>query len=74
MADLIGGAIKKSVKNVNNSFATIYMFFAFLLLLFIRVYLVKLAYNTIVPKIMKDNNVYKLTYLDALFVVILLMR
>ena len=74
MADLIGGAIKKSVKNVDNSFGIIYMFFAFLLLLFIRVYLVKLAYNTIVPKIMKDNNVYKLTYLDALFVVILLMR
>ena len=74
MTDLIGGAIKQSVKNLDNSFGIIYMFFAFLLLLFIRVYLVKLAYNTIVPKIMKDNNVYKLTYLDALFVVILLMR
>ena len=74
MAGLIGGAIKKSIKNIDNSYGALYMLLAFLLLLFIRVYLVRLAYNNIVPKITKDDNAYRLSYIDSLFVVILLMR
>ena len=72
MTDMIGGALKKSISG--DSTSALVMFIGFFLVLFIKVYLVKISYNNVVPKIMKDDNVYKLTYLDALFVVILLMR
>jgi hypothetical protein len=72
MTDMIGGALKKSISG--DSTSALFMFIGFFLVLFIKVYLVKISYNNVVPKIMKDDKVYRLTYLDALFVVILLMR
>jgi hypothetical protein len=36
-------------------------------------YLVKMSYNIIAPKILKDENAYKLTFTDAFFLVIILM-
>ena len=36
-------------------------------------YLVKMSYNIIAPKIMKDDDAYKLTMRDAFFLVIILM-
>ena len=77
MTNMIGGALKKGLSglsdlNANNG--TLFMVIGFFIMLLIRIYLVKVAYNSIVPKVMKDDKVYRLTYLDALFVVILLMR
>jgi hypothetical protein len=66
---LIGGAVK-SMKGMDNKTA-IYMMFAVLSLLLIKIVVVKITYNNIVPKIMKKDDVYKLTYTDSLFLVVL---
>ena len=71
---MFGGALKKGLTDFNANNGTLLMVIGFFIMLFIRIYLVKVAYNSIVPKVMKDDDVYRLTYLDALFVVILLMR
>ena len=68
---LIGGAIKKGMKEMNSgvnvNFFT--LLFIGLLVLFIKAYLVQVSYNHVVEKI--TGNKYKLTYMDSLFVVIL---
>ena len=45
--------------------------FAVLSLLLIKIVVVKITYNTVIPKIMKKEDVYKLTYTDSLFLVVL---
>ena len=65
---LIGGAIKKGMKEMNGmNFFT--LLFIGLLVLFIKAYLVQVSYNNVAEKI--TGNKYKLTYIDSLFVVIL---
>jgi hypothetical protein len=70
---MIGGAIKKTMKNQPPSLNLLIMIIGFLLILFIKMYLVKMSYNIIAPKILKDENAYKLTFTDAFFLVIILM-
>ena len=70
---MIGGAIKKVMKNQPPSLNLLIMIIGFLLILFIKMYLVKMSYNIIAPKILKDENAYKLTFTDAFFLVIILM-
>ena len=70
---MIGGAIKKAIKDQPNSISFLVMVIVFLLILFIKMYLVKMSYNIIAPKILKDENAYKLTFTDAFFLVIILM-
>ena len=71
MSGLIGGAIKKSMKSNNMDMSGLSMFFIVAIILVVKTYLVKVCYNEVVPKIMKDNNVYRLTFVDSLFLVIL---
>jgi len=71
MSGLIGGAIKKSMKSSNMDMSGLSMFFIVAIILVVKTYLVKVCYNEVVPKIMKDNNVYRLTFVDSLFLVIL---
>ena len=66
---LIGGAVK-GMKDMDTK-TVIYTMFAVLSLLLIKIVLVKITYNTVVPKIMKKDDVYKLTYTDSLFLVVL---
>ena len=66
---LIGGAVK-SMKGTDNK-TVIYIMFAVLSLLIIKIVLVKITYNNVMPKIMKKEDVYKLTYTDSLFLVVL---
>ena len=73
MPDMIGGAIKKKLENMGGSSSTIMMILGFVLMIFIKMYLVKMSYNIIAPKIMKDDKAYKLTMADAFFLVIILM-
>ena len=70
---MIGGAIKKALKNQPTSLNLLVMIIGFLLILFIKIYLVRMSYNIIAPKILKDENAYKLTFTDAFFLVIILM-
>jgi hypothetical protein len=72
---MIGGAIKKKLSNMggSGSASIIIMILGSLLILFIKMYLVKMSYNIIAPKIMKDDEAYKLTMRDAFFLVIILM-
>jgi len=70
---MIGGAIKKALKNQPDSLNFLIMIVGFLLILFIKMYLVKMSYNIIAPKILKDEKAYKLTFTDAFFLVIILM-
>ena len=70
---MIGGAIKKALKNQPASLNLLVMIIGFLLILFIKIYLVRMSYNIIAPKILKDENAYKLTFTDAFFLVIILM-
>ena len=70
---MIGGAIKKAMKNQPPSINFLVMIIGFLLILFIKMYLVKMSYNIIAPKILKDENAYKLTFTDVFFLVIILM-
>ena len=71
MSGLIGGAIKKSMKSNNMDMSGLSMFFIVAIILVVKTFLVKVCYNEVVPKIMKDNNVYRLTFVDSLFLVIL---
>ncbi len=70
---MIGGAIKKAMEKQPPSLNFLIMIIGFLLILFIKMYLVKMSYNIIAPKILKDENAYKLTFTDAFFLVIILM-
>ena len=70
---MIGGAIKKAMKNQPDTLNFLIMIIGFLLILFIKMYLVRMSYNIIAPKILKDENAYKLTFTDAFFLVIILM-
>ena len=70
---MIGGALKKSLKNLPDSRSFLIMSMGFLVILFIKIYIVRMSYNIIAPKILKDDNAYKLTMTDALFLVIILM-
>ena len=69
---MIGGAIKK-LQKIDNTTQILIMLIGFILMLFIKMYLVKMSYNIIAPKILKDENAYKLTMTDAFFLVIILM-
>ncbi len=71
MSGLIGGALKKSMKSNNMDMSGLSMFFIVAIILVVKTFLVKVCYNEVVPKIMKDNNVYRLTFVDSLFLVIL---
>jgi len=71
MSGLIGGALKKSMKSNNMDMSGLSMFFIVAIILVVKTFLVKFCYNEVVPKIMKDNNVYRLTFVDSLFLVIL---
>ena len=71
MSGLIGGALKKSMKSNNMDMSGLSMFFIVAIILVVKTYLVKVCYNEVVPKIMKDDNVYRLTFVDSLFLVIL---
>ncbi len=71
MSGLIGGALKKSMKSNNMDMSGLSMFFIVAIILVVKTYLVKICYNEVVPKIMKDDNVYRLTFVDSLFLVIL---
>tara|TARA_B110000046_G_scaffold149594_1_gene157778 strand:- start:790 stop:969 length:180 start_codon:yes stop_codon:yes gene_type:complete len=58
---------------MSGSGSTIMMILGFVLMMLIKMYLVKMSYNIIAPKIMKDDKAYKLTMRDAFFLVIILM-
>ena len=73
MPNMIGGAIKKKLENMGDSSSIIMMILGFVLMMLIKMYLVKMSYNIIAPKIMKDDKAYKLTMTDAFFLVIILM-
>ena len=73
MPNMIGGAIKKKLENMGDSSSIIMMILGFVLMMLIKMYLVKMSYNIIAPKIMKDDKAYKLTMRDAFFLVIILM-
>tara|TARA_B110000483_G_scaffold95238_1_gene117077 strand:+ start:3743 stop:3967 length:225 start_codon:yes stop_codon:yes gene_type:complete len=73
MPNMIGGAIKKKLENMGDSSSIIMMILGFVLMMLIKMYLVKISYNIIAPKIMKDDEAYKLTMRDAFFLVIILM-
>lgn len=73
MPNMIGGAIKKKLENMGDSSSIIMMILGFVLMMLIKMYLVKMSYNIIAPKIMKDDEAYKLTMRDAFFLVIILM-
>jgi hypothetical protein len=70
---MLGGAFKKSLKKLPDSRSFLAMVIVFIFMLLIKMYLVKMSYNIIAPKILKDDNAYKLTMTDALFLVIILM-
>ena len=73
MPNMIGSGIKKKLSNMSGSGSTIMMILGFVLMMLIKMYLVKMSYNIIAPKIMKDDDAYKLTMRDAFFLVIILM-
>jgi len=73
MSNMIGGAIKKKLDNMGDGDSLIMMTLGFVLLLCIKMYLVKMSYNIIAPKIMKDDKAYELTMTDAFFLVVILM-
>ena len=73
MPNMIGGAIKKKLENMGDRSSTIMMILGFIFMMLIKMYLVKISYNIIAPKIMKDDEAYKLTMRDAFFLVIILM-
>ena len=63
MPNMIGSGIKKKLSNMggSGSASIIIMILGSLLILFIKMYLVEMSYNIIAPKIMKDDEAYKLT-------------
>ena len=68
---LIGGAIKKSIQTVDPNINFLTLLFVGILVVFIKAYVVRVSYNHVVEKI--TGNSYKLTYMDAIFLVILFM-
>tara|TARA_Y100000389_G_C17196564_1_gene381500 strand:+ start:386 stop:613 length:228 start_codon:yes stop_codon:yes gene_type:complete len=68
---LIGGALKKNMDKLVPSYNFIHVFLLMLTFILIKMVLVKYCYNEVVPRIMKDDKVYKLTYTDSLLLVIL---
>ena len=56
MSGLIGGALKTSMKSNNMDMSGLSMFFIVAIILVVKTYLVKICYNEVVPKIMKDDN------------------
>ena len=68
---LIGGAIKHSIKTVNPNVNYLTIFLLGIVIIFIKAYIVKVSYNSVVEKI--TGNKYKLTYMDSVFLVILFM-
>ena len=68
---LIGGAVKKCVKEISPGYNFFTMLIIGLLVIFIKAYIVQVSYNNVVEKV--TGNTYKLTYVDAIFLVILLM-
>jgi len=71
MTGLIGGAIKKSLKSMDQVTSSFTIFVITLIILIVKTFLVKICYNKVIPKIMKDINVYRLTFTDSIFLVIL---
>ena len=57
MSGLIGGALKKSMKSNNMDMSGLSMFFIVAIILVVKTFLVKVCYNEVVPKIMKDKGV-----------------
>jgi len=68
---LIGGAIKNKINKMESGTSFLTLLLIGLLLIFIKAYIVQISYNNIVEKI--TGNTYKLTFMDALFLVILFM-
>ena len=68
---LIGGAIKKGVKEISPGYNFFTMLIIGLLVIFIKAYIVQISYNNVVEKV--TGNTYKLTYTDSIFLVILFM-
>jgi hypothetical protein len=68
---LIGGAIKKSIKTVDPNVNFLTLLFVGILVVLIKAYVVRVSYNHVAEKI--TGNKYKLTYMDAIFLVILFM-
>ena len=68
---LIGGAIKNSIKTINPNVNYLTIFLLGIVIIFIKAYIVKVSYNSVVEKI--TGNKYKLTYMDSVFLVILFM-
>ena len=68
---LIGGAIKKSIQTVDPNVNFLSLLFIGILVVFIKAYVVRVSYNHVAEKI--TGNTYKLTYMDAIFLVILFM-
>jgi MFS-type transporter involved in bile tolerance (Atg22 family) len=68
---LIGGSLKKNMTALIPTTNHLYLMIILLIFLLIKMIFVKYCYNQIVPKLMKDDNVYKLTYVDSLLLVIL---
>ena len=68
---LIGGGLNKKIESVLTEYKFIHIFLLMFIVILIKMVLVKYCYNEVVPKLMKDDNVYKLTYTDSLLLVIL---
>ncbi len=70
---MINNTLKKLFKSSPRISNFILLGITFILMLLIKMYLVQFCYNKIAPKILKDENAYKLTFTDAFFLVIILM-
>jgi len=68
---LIGGGLNKKIESVLTEYKFIHIFLLMFIVILIKMVLVKYCYNEVVPKLMKDDKVYKLTYTDSLLLVIL---
>ena len=68
---LIGGALKSGINKFDPSMSMITIFIVGLLVIFIKAYIVQIAYNNVAEKV--TGNKYKLTYMDSLFMVLLFM-
>jgi len=68
---LIGGALKSGINKFIPGTNVITVFFIGLLVIFLKAYIVQIAYNNVVEKV--TGNKYKLTYMDSLFMVLLFM-
>ncbi len=68
---LIGGGLNKKLEKMIPAYNTFYIFLLMFVIILIKMVLVKYCYNEVMPRIMKDDKVYKLTYTDSLLLVIL---